>query len=80
MVFTFIMQLVDEIKFHTAKELIVYSDGPTSEFKKKFITRKLLFLLSNKLKRNVQGKYIATSHLKGVFDGLGGAAKARICE
>ena len=79
-VFTFIMQLLDEIKFQPGEELIVYSDGPSSEFKNKFITGKLLFLLSDKLKRNAQWKYFATSHGKGVVDGIGGAAKARVCE
>ena len=74
------MQLVDEIKFQPGEELIVYSDGPSSEFKNKFITGKLLFLLSDKLKRNAQWKYFATSHGKGVVDGIGGAAKARVCE
>ena len=49
-VFTFIMQLVDEIKLQPGEELIVYSDGPSSEFKNKFITEKLFFLLSYKLK------------------------------
>ena len=53
-VFTFILQLLDEIKFQPGEELIVYSDGPSSEFKNKFITGKILFLLSDKLKRNVQ--------------------------
>ena len=72
------MQLVDEIKFQPGEKLIVYSDGPSSEFKNKFITGKLPFLLSHKLKRNVQWKYFATSHGKGVVDGTGGAAKARV--
>ena len=52
-VFTFIMQLVGELKFHPGEELIVYSDGPSSEFKNKFITGILLLLLSDMLKRNV---------------------------
>ena len=79
-VFTFILQLLDEIKFQPGEELIVYSDGPSSEFKNKFITGRLLFLLSDKLKRNVWWKYFATSHGKGVVDGIGGAAKARVHE
>ena len=74
------MQLVDEIKFQPGEELIAYSDGPSSKFNNKFITGKLLFLLSDKLKRNVQWKYFATSHGNGVLDGTGGAAKARVCE
>ena len=74
------MQLVDEIKFQPGEELIVYSDGPSSEFKNKFITGKLLFLLLDNLKRNAQWKYIVTSLGKGVADGTGAAAKARVRE
>ena len=74
------MQLVGELKFHPGEELIVYSDGPSSEFKNKFITGILLLLLSDMLKRNVQWKHSATSHGKGIVDGIGGAAKARVCE
>ena len=48
--------------------------------KNKFITGKLLLLLSDKLKRNVQWKHFATSHGKGVVDGTEGAAKARVRE
>ena len=44
-VFTFIMQLVDEIKFQPGEKLTVSSDGPSSEFKNKFITGKLLFFI-----------------------------------
>ena len=79
-VFTFIMQFVDEIKFQPGEELIVYPDGPSSEYKNKFITGKLLFLLSDKLKGNAQWKYFATSHGKGVADGTAVAAKARVHE
>ena len=48
--------------------------------KNKFITGKLLLLLSDKLKRNVQWKHFATSYGKGVVDGTEGAAKARVRE
>ena len=42
--------------------------------------RETLFLLSDKLQRNVQWKCFATSHGKSFVDGIGGAAKARVCE
>ena len=38
-VFTFIMQLVDELKFQPGEELIVYSDGQSSAFKKQIYHR-----------------------------------------
>ena len=76
-VFTFTVQLVVEIKFQRGEKLIAYSDQPSSGFKNKFITGKVLFLLSDKSKRNVQWKYFATSHGKGIVDGI--AAKARVC-
>ena len=77
-VFTFTVQLVVEIKFQPGEKLIAYSDQPSSGFRNKFITGKVLFLLSDKLKRNVQWKYFATSRGKGTVDGI--AAKARVCE
>ena len=43
---TFMLKLVDEIAFKDQKELIVYSDGQSSEIKNQFITGKLLYLLS----------------------------------
>ena len=72
-VFTFTVQLVVEIKFQPG-ELIAYFSG----FRNKFITVKVLFLLSDKLKRNFQWKYFGTSHGKATVDGI--AAKARVCE
>ena len=41
---TFMFKLVDEMTFKDARELIVYSDGPSSEFKNQFITGKLLYI------------------------------------
>ena len=35
---TFILKLVDEITFKDEKEMIAYSDGPSSEFKNQLIT------------------------------------------
>ena len=55
--------------------LILYSNGPSSEFKNKFI-QKILLDISKELKINIMWKFFATSHGKGVVDGIGGSAKA----
>ena len=64
----------------TVDKLIIWSDGPSSEFKNKFCTGKLLFELSNVVKKVSYWKYFATSHGKGVCDGIGGTLKARASE
>ncbi|XP_071839631.1 uncharacterized protein [Apostichopus japonicus] len=77
-VFTFVGALVEDLQLSAEEELIIYSDGPSSEFKNKYITGKFLSLLSEDLNRPITWKYFATSHGKGVVDGIGGAAKARV--
>ena len=57
---TFMLKIVDEMTFKDEKELIVYSDGPSSEFKNQFIPGKLLFILSQHLNLPVSWKYFAT--------------------
>lgn len=56
---------------------IIYSDGPSSEFKNKYMV-KLLRLLSEKYNKNFIWKYFATLHGKGVVDGIGGSAKSLV--
>lgn len=56
---------------------IIWSDGPSSEFKNQFMV-KLLQQLSHKFKRPFQWKYFATSHGKGIVDGVGGNAKSLV--
>ena len=56
---------------------IIYSDGPSAEFKNKYMV-KLLHLLSEKYNKKFIWKYFATSHGKGVVDGLGGSAKSLV--
>ncbi|GBM13664.1 hypothetical protein AVEN_148187-1 [Araneus ventricosus] len=76
----FILKLLEIIKFQANKpKLIIWSDGPSSEFKNKFICY-FLFLLSKIQKRfsGFEWKYSATSHGKGVVDGIGGTAKSRV--
>lgn len=66
------------IKFHAKKpKLIIWSDGPSSEFKNKFVCY-VLFMLSKIQKRfsSFEWKYSATG--KGVVDGIGGTSKSRV--
>ena len=54
---------------------IIWSDGPSSEFKNRFMVH-LLQYLSRKYNKPFTWKYFATSHGKGVVDGVGGRAKS----
>ena len=53
----------------------IWSDGPSSEFKNRFMVY-LLQHLSRKYNKPFTWKYFATSHGKGVVDGVGGRAKS----
>ena len=62
---------------HKCDEYIIWPDGPTSEFKNKFMV-KFLQILSQKYQHPFTWKYFATSHGKGVVDGVGGRAKSLV--
>ena len=55
---------------NTVKEEIIWSDGPSSEFKDQFM-RQLLENLSKKHGKAFIWKFFVTSHGKGVVDGVG---------
>ena len=82
-VFTFINELYEHfdssglMSDETEVEDIIFTDGPSSEFKNKYAMQ-LLYSLSQKYKRNFSWKYFATSHGKGVVDGVGGRAKSLV--
>ena len=57
------------------KVLSYNSDGPSSEFKNRYIV-KLVAVVTEKLKCKLQWKYFATSHGKGVVDGISASAKS----
>ena len=76
----FINKLVDMIHLKDNEHFIIYSDGPRTEFKNKFITGKLLHDLSIKLGQPVFWKYFATGHGKGVVEKIGGSTKACVKE
>ena len=68
--------LFRNLKFSLTYE-IIYTDGPSSEFKNKYMV-KLVSMLSQRFHCSVQWKYFATSHGKGVVDGIGGAVKSNV--
>ena len=53
---------------------VIFSDDPSSEFKNKY-AMKLLAIVADKVNGKAAWKYFATSHGKGVVDGIGGRAK-----
>ena len=57
--------------FENNDAFIIYNNGPLSEFKNKF-TVTLVAMLSKKFDCKVHWKYFATSHGKGVVDGIEG--------
>ena len=61
----------------TVSQEIIWSDGPTSEFKNQY-TRKLLQTLSGKYNKEFVWKFSAMSHGKGVVDGVGGNVKSTV--
>ena len=58
-------------------EDIIWSHGPTSEFKNKYMV-KFLQSLSQKYNQQFSWKYFATSHGKGIVDSVGGRAKSLV--
>ena len=56
---------------------VIWSDGPVPEFKNQFM-RQLLEILSLKYNKPFTWKFSATSHGKGVVDGVGGKVKSSV--
>ena len=69
------------LKFYTNDTIFpnefLYSDGPSSEFKNRFMM-KLLHNLSNQHSTTFTWNFFATGHGKGVVDGIGGQAKSLV--
>lgn len=78
-IYTFMVRLYEDIleRCDDVKQNIIFSDGPSSEFKNKYMV-KLMRVLSQKFACDFQWKYFATSHGKGVVDGIGGRAKSLV--
>ena len=75
---TFLEYLYDRIipeKDEVDEEEIIWSDGPTSEFKNKYMCH-LMNIFSTKYNKRFLWTISATSHSKGVVDGTGGNVKS----
>ena len=68
--------IIDQIvKNKAIKKVHVFSDGPTSQFKNKYIAH---FLHQLRAFVSIEWHYFATSHGKGVVDGIGGTVKRMV--
>lgn len=79
-VYAFVMRLCDYIleeKLDLGNMFCFFTDGPSAEFKNKYMV-KLLRDIGIKLNKEVRWNFFATSHGKGVVDGIGGSAKSLV--
>lgn len=58
----------------TAKLVKLWSDGPSSQFKNKFMAA-IIKTFEHRFKKKIIWNYFATSHGKGAVDGLGATVK-----
>lgn len=75
-----VIPYVDRILEEVPKEievLHVWSDGPTSQFKNKYIAAALP-TLQEKHQLHITWNFFATSHGKGPVDGIGGSVKRQV--
>ena len=63
-----------KIVLPNVKEINCFSDGAASQFKQRFLFRNLIHV-SNERKIRLNWHFFATSHRKGVVDGIGGTVK-----
>lgn len=61
----------------TIKLIKIWSDGPNSQFKNKFIAA-IILLFQNKFGIKIVWNYFATAHGKGIVDGLGAVIKKKV--
>lgn len=57
------------------RKLIVWSDGPCSQFKNRYIAKALKHITEMYHLSSMEWAFFATAHGKGPVDGLGGSAK-----
>lgn len=55
----------------------IWSDGPSSQFKNKFIAA-IIKVFELRFKKKIYWNYFATSHGKGCVDGIGATVKKRV--
>ena len=61
----------------SVKTVSLWSDGPSSQFKNKYIVS-LIPVLQKKYGITIRWNYFATSHRKGPVDGIGGSVKRQV--
>ncbi|CAF1442626.1 unnamed protein product [Didymodactylos carnosus] len=68
--------ILNELKTHVPnlKQIDFFSDGAASQFKQRFMFRNLI-QIAHEYKIALSWNFFATSHGKGVADGLGGTVK-----
>lgn len=72
----YIDKLLEEVPSEV-ENVSLWSDGPRSQFKNRFIAASL-GILQRRHKTNITWNYFATSHGKGPVDGIGGATKRQV--
>lgn len=70
----YVSRLLDDIPA-TVKSVSIWSDGPSSQFKNRYIA---LHALEEKHGINIMWNFFATSHGKGPVDGIGGSVKRHV--
>lgn len=75
-VVAYIDKLLQEIP-KDVKEVRIWSDGPASQFKNRFIAN-CLPILEKRYNLKISWNFFATSHGKGPVDGIGGAVKRQV--
>ena len=76
---TFLDALATKLLSKNVHTLHVWTDGPSSQFKNRFIVA-ILPWLAKKFDIDIHWHYFATSHGKGCVDGIGGMVKRMVAE
>ena len=68
-----ILEQIDSVLGRPISKHVFFSDGPSSQFKQRFVISSLTHL-----GKNIEWNFFATSHGKGPVDGIGGSAKRNV--
>lgn len=75
-IIAYLSRILDEIP-DDVNQVRIWSDGPSSQFKNKYIAASLK-VLQNRKGKKIVWNYFATSHGKGPVDGIGGSVKRSV--
>lgn len=70
--------VMDHVMKTPLKHLTIWSDGPSSQFKNRYIAKSLDSLSEHYNIEKLEWAYFATAHGKGPVDGIGGASKRHV--